>query len=82
PISKFGAIKYKLAQQAVRIYAVESAIYRAGMDIYRMEQELLGKGQSHNEALLGAAREFAVECALLKVEGSEVLDYVVDEGVQ
>ncbi|RSK42940.1 acyl-CoA dehydrogenase family protein [Hymenobacter perfusus] len=82
PISKFGAIKYKLAQQAVRIYAVESAIYRAGMDIYRMEQELLSKGQSHNEALLGAAREFAVECALLKVEGSEVLDYVVDEGVQ
>jgi alkylation response protein AidB-like acyl-CoA dehydrogenase len=82
PISKFGAIKYKLAQQAVRIYAVESAIYRAGMDIFRMEQELLSKGQSHNEALLGAAREFAVECALLKVEGSEVLDYVVDEGVQ
>ncbi|MBX0292820.1 acyl-CoA dehydrogenase family protein [Hymenobacter sp. HSC-4F20] len=82
PISKFGAIKHKLAEQAVRIYAVESAIYRAGMDIARMEQELLAKGQSHNEALLGAAREFAVECAMLKVEGSEVLDYVVDEGVQ
>ncbi|MDF7814620.1 acyl-CoA dehydrogenase family protein [Hymenobacter sp. YC55] len=82
PIAKFGAIKHKLAQQAIRIYAVESAIYRAGMDIARMEQELLSKGQSHNEALLGAAREFAVECAMLKVEGSEVLDYVVDEGVQ
>ncbi|GGG31003.1 acyl-CoA dehydrogenase family protein [Pontibacter amylolyticus] len=82
PISKFGAIRYKLAEQAIRIYAVESALYRCGMDIYRKEQELLAAGKDENEAMLGAAREFAVECAMLKVEGSEVLDYVVDEGVQ
>ncbi|NDK54707.1 acyl-CoA dehydrogenase family protein [Pontibacter fetidus] len=82
PISKFGAIRHKLAEQAIRIFAVESAQYRAGMDIYRMEQELMAAGKDENEALLGAAREFAVECAMLKVEGSEVLDYVVDEGVQ
>ena len=82
PIAKFGAIRFKLAQQAIRMYAVESAIYRAGEDIYRMEQQLMAEGKNANEALLGAAREFAVECAMLKVEGSEVLDYVVDEGVQ
>lgn len=82
PISKFGAIKYKLAEQAIRIFGVESALYRAGMDVYRMEQALLAADKGENEALLGAAREFAVECAILKVEGSEALDYVVDEGVQ
>jgi alkylation response protein AidB-like acyl-CoA dehydrogenase len=82
PISRFGAIRHKLGEMAVRIFATESALYRAGNDIYQKEQELLAEGKPFAEALLGAAKEFAVECAILKVEGSETLDFAVDEGVQ
>jgi alkylation response protein AidB-like acyl-CoA dehydrogenase len=82
PIAEFGAIKYKLAEQALRIFAVEAAMYRAGADIQSAEEDLKSQGKSYEEALLGAAQNFAIECAILKVAGSEALDYVVDEGVQ
>ncbi|MGH1338514.1 MAG: acyl-CoA dehydrogenase family protein [Aureispira sp.] len=82
PISNFGAIQYKLAEQAIQIYAVESALYRTSMLLQQKAQALHEGGKSYAEAKLEAAEEYAVECAMLKVLGSEMLDYIVDETVQ
>lgn len=81
-ISKYGAIRYKLAEQVIRTYALESATYRAGQNIDDAIAALTASGMDKGQATLKGIEQFAAECAILKVAGSECLDYVVDEAVQ
>ncbi len=81
-IHAFGAIQVKMASMIVKIYASESASYRAGQNIDESILSLKAAGMSDAEAKLKGVEQFAIECAILKVHASEVLDYVVDEGVQ
>ena len=82
PISKYGAIRYKLAEQVIYTYVIESATYRAGQNIDDAIQGLVDSGMDKEQATLKGIELFAPECAVLKVAGSECLDYVVDEAVQ
>lgn len=82
PIAKYGAIRDKIAKMAIRVYALESAVYRATQNIEDEINHLTEGGMEKGEATLKGIASYAPECAMLKVIGSEVLDFVVDEGVQ
>ena len=81
-INEFSAIQYKIGEMVRLIFASESAIYRTGKNIDNKEKEFENKNLSKNEIKLKALREFAIECAILKVYSTEALAYGVDETLQ
>ncbi|PKP13842.1 MAG: acyl-CoA dehydrogenase [Bacteroidetes bacterium HGW-Bacteroidetes-3] len=81
-ISNFGAIQKKYAEMSAKTFALDAGSYRAAKDIQNMIDSLLASGKSHQEAELTAFSEYAIECAIIKVFGSEVSQYVSDEGIQ
>jgi len=82
PISKFGAIKSKLAEMATSAYVGEAASYRAAKNIEDRINIRLEEGASHSEAELKGVEEYAIECSILKVACSEDVQNCADEGIQ
>jgi alkylation response protein AidB-like acyl-CoA dehydrogenase len=82
PISDFGAMKQKLGIIAANAFAIESGVYRIGADVDKKHEELLKAGSGGNEAKINSMREYAIECAILKVIGSEAVCNTADEAIQ
>ncbi|MBI5440755.1 MAG: acyl-CoA dehydrogenase family protein [Deltaproteobacteria bacterium] len=78
-LADFGAMREKLAEMLVRTYVVESASYRT---LGLIQAHVEASGTHDGTAVLAAGEEYQVECALVKVSGTEILDFVVDEAVQ
>ncbi len=82
PISNFGAIKYKIAEMSTRLFALNSALYRVSNLMQENVASLKSEGKMYSEAKLLAAEEYAIESSILKVAGSEIGSYIVDESLQ
>jgi len=82
PIAQFGAMKYKIGQMAMLAFVNESAAYRVGAEVDKKYKEFLANGKSENDAKIDSMREYAIECAILKVQGSEAVCWAADEAIQ
>ncbi|MSV29438.1 MAG: acyl-CoA dehydrogenase [Bryobacterales bacterium] len=81
-ISQFGMIQHKLAEMAIRIYATESMTYRVVGMIEAGLEDFSWDRSDAAQTMLKVIEEYAAECSIIKIYASEMLDYVVDEGVQ
>lgn len=82
PIAQFGAMKQKLGISATNTFALESGVYRVGAEVDKKHAELKASGSSDNDAKINSMREYAIECAILKVQGSEAMCNTADEAIQ
>lgn len=82
PIGSFGAMKQKIGLMASMAFALESGVYRVGAEVDRKHAALIREGKTENEAKIESMREYAIECAILKVLGSEAMCHTADETIQ
>ncbi len=82
PIANFGAIQHKLGEQAIRTFVADSSIYRVSNLLQDSKAAFVEKGMDFAQSTLEAAEEYAIECSILKIVGSELVDFVVDETLQ
>lgn len=82
PIAQFGAMKYKIGQMSMLAFVNESAVYRVGAEVDKKYKELKANGATENDAKINSMREYAIECAILKVQGSDAVCWAADEAIQ
>ena len=82
PIANFGAIKQKIGTIITQTYALEAAVYRTGKNVDEKINALVKNGVNDGASKLNGVKEFAIECAILKVVGADLACYATDEVMQ